>query len=184
MSCGHCDNGVIYVPPDVVTECPDCAQVAKTGPLSPRDARKLTSEVKRDAAGLWRKLRELHEREAWRALGYSSWASYCKHEFDLRQSHAYRMLDAARVVDALPEGHSPMGERVARELVPVLRDIPERVPEVLAEVVQLLAAQASWSVMIAVPGHRRGLRRHVHARHRRRRPRRPDRADPIAVGVC
>jgi hypothetical protein len=67
---------------------------------------------------------------------YSSWETRPRSEFALGQSHAYRLLDAARVVEALPEGHSAVGERVARELVPVLREAPEQVPEVYDNVRQ------------------------------------------------
>jgi DNA N-6-adenine-methyltransferase (Dam) len=100
--------------------------------LSPDDARALTDEVKRDAAALWTKLLALYEGRAHAALGYASWADYCAAEFDMRQSSAYRMLDAGRVVAAL-EAHSPIGESApaneaqARELVPLLKDEAELV---------------------------------------------------------
>jgi phage N-6-adenine-methyltransferase len=107
--------------------------------LTPDAARVLTDEVKSDAAALWAKLLSLYEGEAHIALGYSSWGAYCSSEFDWGKSQSYRVLDAARVVDALPE--SPIGERpaesVARELVPVLREAPEQVPEVWGEIVEL-----------------------------------------------
>jgi hypothetical protein len=67
----------------------------------------------------------------WVELGYSSWAAYCSQEFHMRKAHAYRLLQAAQVVNQLA-GESPMGdslkvisqvpesERLARELVPLL----------------------------------------------------------------
>lgn len=101
-------------------------------------ARQLTDEVKADAAALWAKLLRLYEGGAHTMLGYASWAAYCAAEFDMGKSHAYRMLDAARVVDALPR--SPNGERlsegVARELAAVLRDDPEQLQEVWEELVE------------------------------------------------
>lgn len=100
-------------------------------------ARTLTDEVKKDAAALWTKLLHLYEGEAHTALGYSSWADYCAEEFDWSDATAYRLLGAANVVAQLPMGSStPVTERVARELVPVLRDDPEQVPEVWGEVVE------------------------------------------------
>lgn len=90
------------------------------------EARTLTDEVKADAAALWRKLLRLYQGDAHTALGYSSWGEYCASEFDMRSSAAYRVLDAGRVVAAIeahsPNGGTPATERVARELVPVLRD--------------------------------------------------------------
>jgi hypothetical protein len=131
--------------------------------LTSEAARVLTEEVKADAAALWAKLLELYEGGAHKALGYSSWGAYYEAEFGQSKQQGHRILDAARVVaqlgqspigDTLPSrrsagpskwssalGQSPMGdslpsERVARELVPVLRDDPERVEEVWAEVVE------------------------------------------------
>jgi hypothetical protein len=95
--------------------------------LSKREARTLTNEVKRDLEALWEKCLRLYEGEAHRALGYSSWAAYIEAEFGRKKSQAYRMLDAARVIRALPD--SPNGERPneaqARELVPLLEDEEE-----------------------------------------------------------
>ena len=118
--------------------------------LSPRAARVLTDEVKADAAALWAKLLGLYEGGAHVALGYASWSDYCAAEFDMGKSHAYRMLDAGRVVGVL-EVQSPSGETAeparwrgvgqgiasvsgmppnegqARELVPLLDDEAELV---------------------------------------------------------
>lgn len=101
-------------------------------------ARALTDEAKGDAAALWRKLLTLYEGEAHLALRFKSWAAYCEAEFDWSDATAYRLLQSARVVGQLPMGSSgPTTERVARELVPVLKQAPERVPEVWGEVVEL-----------------------------------------------
>lgn len=98
-------------------------------------ARTLTDEVKADAAALWTKLLRLYEGEAHTALGYSSWGTYYEAEFGQSGAYGYRLLDSARVIDALPNGHSPIGESVARELAPVLREDPDQVEEVWAEIV-------------------------------------------------
>jgi hypothetical protein len=118
--------------------------------FSTDDARRLTDEVKADAAALWAKLLALYEGGAHTALGYSSWAAYCAAEFDMGKSHAYRMLDAARVVDAVPQlGNG--AESVARELAPVLRtEGPEAATEVwertVAEYGEPTAAEAREAV--------------------------------------
>jgi hypothetical protein len=132
VSCDSCDHGIRYVDGDKVTECPNCAAVAKSGPLSPQDARKLTNEVKADASALWTKLLRLYEGQAHVALGYQSWGSYFKHEFGQTGTRGYQLLEAARVASIQPG----LNERQARELAPVLREDPERVPEVYSNVVQ------------------------------------------------
>lgn len=138
--------------------------------MAPEVARSLTEEVKADAAALWTKLLRLYEGGAHTALGYSSWGDYCRDEFDFGKSQAYRILDAARVVDAVPQlGNAP--EAVARELVPVLREQPEAVEEVWGEVVELhgdrptagqvrefLNNEATWS-----PELKAALRREPHS---------------------
>jgi hypothetical protein len=52
--------------------------------LSRIEARQLTDEVKVDAQKLWAKLLSLYEGGAHIALGYSSWADYCRQEFPTR----------------------------------------------------------------------------------------------------
>lgn len=108
--------------------------------LTPETARVLTDEVKADAAALWAKLLRLYEGGAHTALGYGSWASYCADEFDMGRDYSYKLLASARVVEALGESTNvdslPKSEAVARELVPVLREAPEEIEEVWAEVVE------------------------------------------------
>lgn len=100
-------------------------------------ARALTEEVKADAAALWAKLLTLYEGGAHTALGYSSWGAYYEAEFGQSANYGYRLLASARVIEQLPNGNStPPSEAVARELVPVLREQPERVAEVWSEVVE------------------------------------------------
>jgi hypothetical protein len=91
-------------------------------PMNRHEARALTHTIKRDLGHVYRNLLALHERRGHEALGYGSWAEYCRAEFDVGKSHAYRLLDAGRVVADI-EAQSPMGdspplpnERVAREL--------------------------------------------------------------------
>jgi phage N-6-adenine-methyltransferase len=115
--------------------------LAVAPPLTKSAARLLTDEVKADAAALWAKLLSLYEGAAHTALGYSSWAAYCADEFDMGRDYSYKLLSSARVVEALGEStfvdSPPRSEAVARELVPVLREAPEEVPEVWGEVVDL-----------------------------------------------
>jgi hypothetical protein len=103
--------------------------IPATAVLDRGEARRLTDEVKQDAKALWQKLLRLYEGAAHLALGYSSWHAYCEAEFGFGQSHSYRLLDAGRVADLVPQLGN---EAQARELVPLL-DRPEDLVEVVRE---------------------------------------------------
>jgi hypothetical protein len=96
--------------------------------MTETEARVLIEEIKSDISALGQKLLELHEREGWKALGYTSWRECVTHEFEFGQSHVYRLLDFARIERNLSpigeEGYPlPAGESVARPLA--LLDDPE-----------------------------------------------------------
>lgn len=95
-------------------------------PLDQVAARRLTDEVREDAAALWGKLLELYERGAHTALGYPSWGAYFEAEFGQHKRTGYKLLEAARVVADLPVPHGAPrpNERQARELARVPE--PER----------------------------------------------------------
>jgi hypothetical protein len=61
------------------------------------EARQATDDVKREASQLWKRLAELHDHQAHKALGYATWAVYCLAEFNVSKSQAYRMIKAAEV---------------------------------------------------------------------------------------
>lgn len=89
--------------------------------MTETEARVLVEEIKSDISALGTKLLELHEREGWRSLGYSSWRECVTAEFEFGQSHVYRLLDFARIERNLsPIGENgyplPAGESVARPL--------------------------------------------------------------------
>lgn len=121
--------------------------------LSRDEARTLTDEVRDDAEKLWRKLAKLYEGGAHLALGYSSWHSYFEAEFGGSRRAAYRLLDAARVAEALdecPPGTPPIPtEKHARMLAPLKND-PEAVREAWAEVTELHDKPTSADVRAVV----------------------------------
>jgi Protein of unknown function (DUF3072) len=99
-------------------------------PMDRHEARAMTDTVKRDLGHVYRNLVTLHERRGHEALGYGSWAEYCRAELDVGQSRAYQFLDAGRVIAEI-EAHStivesstggkilpplPANEAVAREI--------------------------------------------------------------------
>lgn len=92
--------------------------------LTADEARALTLEIKGAAERIYALLLRAHEGRAWSALGYESWRDYAMAEFGMSQSHAYRLLDQARVVrDIEAASSSPIGELPnegqARELAKV-----------------------------------------------------------------
>ena len=114
--------------------------------LSRDEARSLTDAVKDDAERLWRKLVELYEGGAHKALGYSSWEAYFRTEFGGSRAQAYQLLDAGRVARALESTpvDSPTRSQ-ARALAP-LKDDPEALREAWAEVVELNPAASEADV--------------------------------------
>lgn len=92
-------------------------------PLDSDAARSLTQRIKANVATAWLGLLEADTRKAWAALGYANFADYVMAEFDISQTHAYRLIDHAKVIEALTESDSPIGEikeSQARVLKPVL----------------------------------------------------------------
>jgi hypothetical protein len=94
-------------------------------PMDRYEAKAKTDTVKRDLGHIWHNLAEIYQRQGHLALGYATWHEYMAAEFDIRQSRAYQLLDAGRVIAAI-EAHStivesplPANEAVARELTRV-----------------------------------------------------------------
>jgi hypothetical protein len=106
--------------------------------LTEIEARTLTDRIKQTTDQLWRLLLEAHERKAWAALGYQSWRHYALNEFNMGQSHAYRLLDQGRVIRALEQAAgSPVGEIVTERLA---RDLKPRIELVTDEIETRIAA--------------------------------------------
>lgn len=93
--------------------------------LTKAGARKLTARIADAVGELWSLLAEAHDREAWRVLGYDSWAAYVDAEFDISRGQSYRLLDQARVTLAL---EAAVGEpvTVSGRQAAVLKDAPEK----------------------------------------------------------
>lgn len=117
---------------------------AETGEIiaacTPDEARKLTDDIKGAAERVWSLLLEAHERKAWSALGYATWADYVGAEFDMSRGHAYRLIDQARVIREIEQVVSPYGdttvslpEATARDIKPHLASVTEGIKKKLAE---------------------------------------------------
>jgi len=107
------------VPRLATTHAPSTEPISPADSLSRSEARRLTDRFKREASSLWRKLVQLHDGSAHTTLGYRSWHAYCEAEFGLGRTQSYRLLDAGRVAEVVPQLGN---EAQARALWPLLRD--------------------------------------------------------------
>lgn len=72
-----------------------------TDDLTADQARTLTNDIKSSAERVYSLLLTAHERKAWAALGYHTWESYVRTEFDMSRGRSYQVLDQARVIKAI-----------------------------------------------------------------------------------
>ena len=85
-----------------------------------------------------RALLEIQQRRLYRAAGHRTFAEYVVARWDLSSAHAYRQIEASKVVDILsPIGEVPLpaNEAQARELAPLVDD-PQAVREIWIETIQ------------------------------------------------
>lgn len=105
-------------------------------PCSADEARDLTDRIKQHAEALWELLLEAHDRGAWKALSYSTWADYVSGEFDMSRSRSYQLLDQGRAVRAIQSaagvqdpGHVSLNSEAAQDIKPHLTDVTNDVRE-------------------------------------------------------
>lgn len=80
---------------------PPAAVQGDTGPLTVLGAKKITKQIKDSFGTTLDLLVQAHDREAWRALGYSSWGAYTAAEFDFSPRRGYQLLFHAQTVKEL-----------------------------------------------------------------------------------
>jgi hypothetical protein len=112
-----------------------------TGPVDRERFAELEQMIERGLgtfADVGRALFEIQQRRLYRAAGHRTFADYVAKRWDLSSAHAYRQIEAAKVVDILaPIGELPLpaNEAQARELAPLVHD-PEAVRAVWTETVE------------------------------------------------
>jgi hypothetical protein len=121
--------------------------------LSTDEAKELTNTIKTQTNVLYLLIARAHAGKAHKALGYSSFQEYIKQEFNYSKSYAYKLLDQAKIIDAIeevmPEGAQVyVSDATARglkasmaEFIPELeekvRDLPaDDAAQVMEELVQ------------------------------------------------
>lgn len=103
-------------------------------PLEEQEAREITERIKSTTNILYLLIKRAHAGKAWKALGYSSFESYVREEFNYSRSYAYKLLNQANVIEAIeavvPEGTEVyVGELTARGLKQSLPELLDEIEE-------------------------------------------------------
>lgn len=103
-------------------------------PLDESEAREITDRIKSTTNILYLLIKRAHAGKAWKALGYSSFESYVREEFNYSRSYAYKLLNQANIIEAIeavvPEGTEVyVGELTARGLKQSLPELLEELEE-------------------------------------------------------
>lgn len=113
--------------------------------MSEGEAREITTQIQRTMNRLWLLVTEAHDRRAHEALGYKTWADYCRAELGMSESRSYQFLDTGHVMKALAAG----GADISTVPVPPTR-VVARVKDHLGDVQK--AAQAALEAPEGDPG--------------------------------
>lgn len=98
------------------------------------EAREITEAIRSAATATYILLAQAHERKAYKALGYNTWADYVREEFEISPQRSYQLLDLSKAVSmiesATPEGTQvQLTEAQARDIKRELPKITERIQE-------------------------------------------------------
>lgn len=115
-------------------------------------ARQQLDRIKRSWVQFALDLRDFHDNERWRDLGYTSLENCVEHELGWRKAHVFRVLTAAQTLAVLQESPAgdlplPANEWQVRELAP-LRDEPERLRETWRHAVETAPRDANGTPVI------------------------------------
>ena len=64
--------------------------------MSESEAQQAVNAIRRSAAEIGQQIRDLRERQGWKALGYHSFTAMLEGEFTYSRQHLYRLMNAAR----------------------------------------------------------------------------------------
>lgn len=106
--------------------------------MNETEARALTERIKAQAEQLWRLLLEAHERKAWTALGYETWAAYIYGEFERERDWGYRLVRQGQVIRAIEEATGVLGSiQISTEAAQAIKP---SLPALTAEIRERVAA--------------------------------------------
>lgn len=115
--------------PPATTQKPPKAQasaVVTSSLMTAAEAESITTKINESAGALCDLLAEAHDREAWRALGFDTWASYATERLQVSRQRSYQLIDQSRAKATLSAAVSTMvdiSERAAREIKPKLKKV-------------------------------------------------------------
>lgn len=102
--------------------------------LNENEAREITERIKNTTNVLYLLVKRAHAGKAYKALGYTSFESYIKEEFNFSKVYAYRLLNQANFIEAI-EAKIPEGTEV-HVSEPVSTKLKKVLPELLVEIEQ------------------------------------------------
>lgn len=115
------------------------AEIAPIHFMSKIEARRCANDIKASLENARQLILDLHNREGWRALGFSSWRECVVAEFAQSQAYLYRQLDAAKIELEI----SPIGEKLGRLPEGPLRELKVIPPGQRKEVFEQAKAQSN-----------------------------------------
>lgn len=102
--------------------------------LSVSEAEELTAAIRSTVTATYILLAEAHDKKAFKAMGYETWADYVRDEFDISPQRSYQLLDLSKTIKIIEES-APDGTEVklteaqARDIKRELPKITERISE-------------------------------------------------------
>lgn len=96
------------------------------------EAQQITNAIKSAVTATYLLIAEAHERKAYKALGYSTWAEYVQKEFEISSSRSYQLLDLSKTVKEI-EAVAPEGTKVKLTEAQA-RDIKRELPRITEQI--------------------------------------------------
>ena len=84
--------------------------------MTTAEARDITTRISEAVDSTWALIHEAHERQAHKALGYTTWEAYVNAEFHNSRSRSYQLVDKGEVIKALGGEMSNMLDITARQV--------------------------------------------------------------------
>jgi hypothetical protein len=118
--------------------------IVETGEASPvlhvmneQEARDITESIQSTAVATCVLLQRAHDQQAWKALGYKTWAEYIDNEFKFSRARSYQLLSQGSVIQEISEASDAdvyLTEKEAKAIKKELPRITEKVKEATKDI--------------------------------------------------